>query len=195
MVDRTRHSMPRSPHLSWVALLVALGGCASTTTVQLDPSPQAAVCGSATEALVLWVTQWRADQKDVLAREAAAGEGIGQFFERSGCFRSAAIQRLPQNARQSTQAAVAEAAARYEKVVLIAVRELGPTVRIGASLALVEGGTEVVLDVAEYSRARPAPRTFTVRWRSGGPGVLRGVATLPQDLQAALGAALQPPAR
>lgn len=90
---------------------------------------------------------------------------------------------------------MAEARTRNEKVVLIVVRELGPTVKIGASIALVEGGTEVVLDLSEYEPNKPEPRTFTVRWRSGGPGTLKGVATLPQDMQAALEAGLQPPAR
>ena len=78
---------------------------------------------------------------------------------------------------------------------MIAVRELGPIVKIGASLALVEGGTEVVLYVSEYEATKPAPRTFTVQWRNGGPGVLKGVATLPKDMQAALAAGLQPPTR
>ena len=75
---------------------------------------------------------------------------------------------------------------------MITVRELGPTVKIGASLALIEGATEVVLDVSEFLPGRIPPRTFTVQWRSGGPGVLKGVASLPQDMQAALAAGLQP---
>lgn len=87
------------------------------------------------------------------------------------------------------------AANRSGKVVLVSVRELGPTVKIGASMALVEGGTEVVLDISEFISGRGAPRTFSVRWNSGGPGVLKGVARLPQDMQAALNAALQPTAR
>ena len=181
--------------LIFAVLLLALGGCASTTTVQLNPSPQEPVCGSSTKALILWGTQWRADQKDVPAREAAAAEGLTQFFERSECFKSASLQRLPQDSWESSQAKAAEAMSRYEKVVLIAVRELGPTVKIGASLALVEGGTEVVLEVSEFTSGKSAPRTFTAQWRSGGPGVVKGVATLPQDIQAALAAALQPPAR
>jgi hypothetical protein len=187
--------MPRSLFLIFPVMLLALGGCASTTTVQLKPSPQEPVCESSTNVLILWGTKWRADQKDVLAREAAAADGFAQFFEKSGCFRSVSLQRLPQNSWESTQAVAAEATTRYEKVVLIAVRELGPTVKIGASLALLEGGTEVVLEVSEFTPAKSAPRTFTAQWRSGGPGVLKGVATLPQDMQAALKAALQPPAR
>lgn len=185
------HRLP----VSLFAALLAVAGCASTTTSQLVPAPQSPVCQSAAKALILWTPQWRPDQKDVAAREAAAADGLGQFFEKSGCFASASLRRLPSDARQAVQAAVAEAATRNEKVVLVTVRELGPTVKLGASLALVEGGTEVVLDLSEYEPARPVPRTFTVQWRSGGPGVVRGVATLPQDLQSALAAGLQPSAR
>ncbi|MEY3125752.1 MAG: hypothetical protein RLZZ573_2272, partial [Pseudomonadota bacterium] len=86
-------------------------------------------------------------------------------------------------------------ARRHDKVVLITVRELGPIIKIGASLAMVEGGTEVVLGVSEFMHSKTDPRTFTVQWRSGGPGVLKGVATLVQDMQAALAAGLQPAVR
>lgn len=187
--------MPRFRLLSLTAALLAVGGCASTTTVQLSPSPQEPVCAASATALILWKPQWRVNQKDVLAREAAAVDGLSQFFERSGCFKSALLERLPQTSEQVAQATAADATRQYEKVVLVAVRELGPTVKIGASLALVEGGTEVVLGVSEFMPGKPVPRTFTVQWRSGGPGVLKGVASLPQDMQAALVAGLQPPVR
>jgi hypothetical protein len=187
--------MPRHlvPALAFV--LLAIGGCASTTTSQLTPAPQSPVCQGSARALILWTTQWRPDQKDVVAREAAAAEGIGQFLEKSGCFESAALRRLPANATEALQLAVADARTRNEKLVVVAVRELGPTVKIGASLALVEGGTEVVLDIAAYEPSVPGPRTFTVQWRSRAPGSLKGIDTLPQDMQAALVAGLQPPAR
>ncbi|MEK6786594.1 MAG: hypothetical protein AABY61_14045 [Nitrospirota bacterium] len=71
--------------------------------------------------------------------------------------------------------------------------ELGPVIKLLSSLALVEGGTEVVLQVAEYiPPAEALNRTFTVHWRNGGPGVVKGVATLPKDMQAALVMGLQP---
>ena len=187
--------MPRSQLLPLSAVLLAVGGCASTTTAQLSPSPQEPVCAASATALILWKPQWRADQKDVLAREAAAADGLSQFFEKSGCFKSASLERLPQASEETAQATAADATKRNEKVVLIAVRELGPTVKIGASLALVEGSTEVVLGVSEFIPGKTGPRTFTVQWRSGGPGVLKGVASLPQDIQAALAAGLQPPVR
>ena len=187
--------MPRSCPLLLAAALLAVGGCASTTTAQLSPSPQEPVCVASATALILWKPQWRADQKDVLAREAAAADGLSQFFKRSGCFKSASVERLPQTSEEAAQATAAEATKQYDKVVVVAVRELGPTVNIGASLALVEGGTEVVLGVSEFISGTASPRTFTVQWRSGGPGVLKGVASLPQDMQAALIVGLQPPVR
>lgn len=188
-------TMRCSRFLSLLAVLFAVGGCASTTTVQLDPSPQEPVCAVSATALILWMPEWRADQKDVLAREAAAADGLSKFFERSGCFESVSIERLPLTSEEAAQVAAADATKRNDKVVLIAVRELGPIVKIGASAALVEGGTEVVLGVSEFMSGMTGPRTFTVQWRSGGPGVVKGVASLPQDMQAALAAGLQPPVR
>lgn len=187
--------MPRHLLLALASALLAIGGCASTITSQLTPSPQGPVCQSSSRALILWTPQWRADQKDVVAREAAAADGLSQFFEKSGCFESVSLRRLPGNSKEVIQHAVTEVTTGNEKVVLVTVRELGPTVRIGASLALVDGGTEVVLDISEYEPAKPGPRTFTVQWRSGGPGILKGVATLPHDMQAALAAGLQPAVR
>lgn len=188
-------SVPRHLLLALAPALLAIGGCASTTTSQLTPSPQKPICQSSIRALILWTPQWRQDQKDVVAREAAAAEGLSQFFEKSGCFKSTSLRRLPENAKALIQHAVTEAKTRNEKVVVVAVRELGPTVKIGSSLALVEGGTEVVLDLSEYEPTTPGPRTFTVQWQSGGPGILKGVATLPQDMQAALTVGFQPPTR
>lgn len=178
-----------------VALVLAVGGCASTTTISLSPSPQTPVCDASRTALVLWRTQWRADQKDVPEREQAAAAGIARFFDTSGCFQSASVQRLPPLSVEQAKQTAAAAAGQSGRVVLLSVRELGPIVKLGSSIALVEGGTEAVVDVSEFVSGTEAPRTFAVQWRSGGPGVLKGVASLPQDMQAALAAALQPASR
>ena len=122
-------------------------------------------------------------------------DGLGRFFADSGCFASASLRRLPGNAKEVAQETLTEARAGNQKVVLIAVRELGPLLRLGSSAALFEGATEVVLDISEYEPSAPLPRTFTVQWRNGGAGVLKGVATLPSDMQEALAAGLQPAAR
>lgn len=185
----------RTRFLPFFVALLAVSACASTTTAQLSPSPQSPVCSASATALVLWKPAWRADQKDVPSREAAAADGLGRFFETSECFKSASIERLSSTSEAAVGAAVTEGLKRNDKVVVITVRELGPIVIVGGSVALVEGGTEVVLDVAEFTTDLVGPRTFVVRWRDGGPGVIKGVASLPQDMQAALVAGLLPSAR
>lgn len=176
-------------------LVLAFAGCASTTTSAVSPAPQAPVCDASRTGIVFWRTQWRTDQKDVPERETAAANGIGQFFESSRCFKSVSVQRLLQLSEEQAKNMAGAAANQTGKVVLVSVRELGPTVKIGSSIALVEGGTEAVLDVSEFISGEKTPRTFSIRWNSGGPGVLKGVASLPQDIQAALTAALQPAVR
>lgn len=187
-------SVLKRPLLAAVPLL-ALCGCAATTSTHFTPSPQQPVCDVSSNAVVVWSAQWRADQKDVQARELAASEGIARFFQVSGCFASVSLRRVPQLSAPYVQSAASEAAQRYDRLVGLAVRELGPVVRLGSSAALVEGGTEVVLDIEEYKPPNEKRRSFSVHWRNGGPGIVKGVATLPQDMEAALTAALQPGSR
>ncbi len=183
----------RLPHLSLVLSLVAtLAGCASTT-VTVQPSPQAPVCSGTSSALVLWSPRWRPDQKDVVAREAAAAKGLNDFFTQSGCFASAELRRVPSLASLTLSAIPEQVASSRFKVLGVEVRELGPVVKLLSSAALVEGGTEVVLRITEFSPDSGASlREFTVHWSDGGAGVVKGVASLPNDMQAALRAALQP---
>ena len=171
---------------------MALGGCASTT-VTVTPSPQAAVCDPRAAALVLWAPEWRRDQKDVSDREAAAASGLDEFFRRSGCFARTELRRAPDlaPATVSAQLAAERGAGPFDVMVAIAVRELGPVVALLASPALVDGGTEVVLQVSSWVPPEAAqPRAFTVHWQNGGPGVVKGVASLPEDVQEALAAGL-----
>ena len=182
------------------AVLAACASTTGTTTVTLTPSPQAPVCDRTATALVLWAPQWRPDQKDVAQREAAAAAGLARFIDTSGCFARAQVRRLADTSAASVDAQAGTAAAEaFSQVVVIRVRELGPVVRLLSSVALVEGGTEVVLHVSTRSLrpagvAGPAAREFTVHWQQGGPGVVKGVASLPADMQAALAAGLQPEA-
>ena len=169
-----------------------LAGCASTTTT-VSPSPQAPVCDRHAAALVLWSPQWRPDQKDVAAREEATAAGLRSFLAGSGCFAQAELRRVGSLAPAAVSAAQAAAGAPFQVVVTVAVRELGPVVKLLSSTALVEGGTEVVLDVtARPAQSASPPRAFTVHWRHGGAGVVKGVASLPDDMGAALRVGLQP---
>jgi hypothetical protein len=150
------------------------------------------VCNSTATALVLWAPRWRPDQKDVADREKAAATGLQNFLQSSGCFAASELQRETDAAHVVQAPAITSGSGRFTKVVSVVVRELGPILKLGSSTALIEGGTEVVLEVAEYSPAAPAaPRTLTVHWRNAGPGVIKGVGTLASDMQAALVAGLQ----
>ncbi|MFT3957097.1 MAG: hypothetical protein QM722_22780 [Piscinibacter sp.] len=142
---------------------------------------------------MLWAPQWRADQKDVAAREEAAASGLGGFLTGSGCFAAAELRRASSLGPAAVAAETAASGARFDTVVAIGVRELGPVVKLLSSAALVEGGTEAVLQVSTWAPPSASPaREFTVHWRHGGPGVVKGVASLPEDMRAALRAGLQP---
>jgi hypothetical protein len=168
-----------------------LCGCASTT-VTLSPAAQAPVCDSRATALVLWAPQWRADQKDVAQREQAAATGLQRFLAESGCFAHAELQRMPDLAPATVRARIDSADSGFTQLLSIGVRELGPVVKLLSSAAGVEGGTEVVLQVASYRLPGLVNRReFTIHWAHGGPGVVKGVASLPSDMQAALQAGLQ----
>jgi hypothetical protein len=169
-----------------------LAGCASTA-ITLKPSPQAPVCERMATALVLWAPAWRPDQKDAVDREAAAATGLKSFFGGTSCFARSELRRIPSLSPAAVSEQVASEAGRFTHVVVIGVRELGPVVKLLSSAALVEGSTEVVLQVMTYSASTAIQaREFTVHWRNGGPGVVKGVASLPEDMQAALSAGLQP---
>lgn len=169
-----------------------LAGCASTA-VTFNPSPQTPVCDRSAAALVLWAPEWRPNQKDILERELAAAAGLKSFLDSSGCFARSELRRIPDFSPTTISAQASSEAGQFTQVVIIRVLELGPVVKVLSSAALVEGGTEVLLQVTTYSVPGVAqPREFTLHWRNGGPGVVKGVASLPGDVQAALLAGLQP---
>lgn len=176
-----------------------ISGCASTRFSSEAPTPQEPLCQSAQvplAGLVLWEPRWRPDQKDLPDREKAAEQGLQAFFKPGSCFQTVKIQRL--QAADSAQAvAVIQAWASQEtlplRVLKIDVHELGPLIKLFASPALIDGGTEVVLTIHELQPKTAQDRQrFRVHWQNGGPWVLKGVASLAQDMEATLKAALMP---
>lgn len=165
--------------LACLGLCLALAGCAST---KVDTTGQAVrpLCRAEAAALVVWEPKWRPDQKDVADREAAAQRGIERFFAGSRCFARTEIRRDDGSVIELTG----------DRLVAIRVRELGPVVRLG-SPALVEGGTEVVLELKVLdSHSGQTLADLRTHWQSGGPGVIKGVGSLEEDLRAALAAVL-----
>lgn len=180
------------PSLAVLVVAAMLVSCA-TTRVDISPSPQAPVCDGTASALVFWAAQWRPNQKDVLKREAAAETGLVEFLQTPGCFKNSELRRVAVLTPTGVASEVASTNRLFNKVVVITLLELGPVIELLSSLALIDGGTDVVLQVDEYIPPVEIPtRTFTVRWRNGGPGVIKGVASLPPELRAALITALQP---
>ena len=155
-----------------------------------------------------WVPVWRADQKDRPQREAAAEAGIQAFFAERTCFAEvlihssrdlhAALKQAEQVPQHGSGHAPAPGAAHTpdgsavpQVALVMAVRELGPTLQVGSGPLWVDGATEVKLDV-HLPGLQAAQRSFSIHWRNGGAGNIKGVATLPQDMRDALAAGLKP---
>jgi hypothetical protein len=165
--------------LACLALCLALAGCASTR-VETTGEAIRPLCRADAAALVVWEPKWRPDQKDVAEREAAAQRGIERFFAESRCFAKAEVRRNDDRVLELTT----------ERLVAIRVRELGPVLRLG-SPTVVDGGTEVVLELKVLdARTLNVLADLRTHWQNGGPGVVKGVATLEDDMRAALAAVL-----
>ncbi len=179
--------------------LIFLAGCA-TTKVEITGSPlKQSLCQIGSPAIstaVYWGTQWRPDQKEPLLREAAALRGIQDFLSRSSCITVAGIYSLPANQALNSDEELMRLATttspKPERVLFIVVRELGPRLIIGLP-GIVEGGTEVLLDVRVMNLLTSEPlANVQTSWRNGGTFVIKGIKTLDQDMSAALSATLFP---
>ncbi len=175
------------------AALAVLAGCASTT-VETSGSrltePLCRIDAPALATVVYWGPQWRPDQKEPALREAAALRGIQTFLRGTSCLAVSGLHRIPAGDAVPSDEDLLRLAAstsdKPERVVLIVVRELGPRLVIDLP-AIVEGGTEVLIDVRvldpRRSTSLASSRTL---WRNGGTFVIKGVKTLDKDMSAAL---------
>lgn len=178
-------------------------GCASTKVETAGSALREPLCQAGAgklSALVYWGPRWRPDQKEPALREAAALRGIEGFFSGASCIGAVDIRRLPGEglaevpSDEQLLALAAKTAPPPDRVLAIVVRELGPVLRIGLPV-LVEGGTEVVLEVRLLDvRAAASMANVRTHWQNGGTFVLKGVKSLEQDMSAALGAVLMPAA-
>lgn len=189
--------------LSSICLCLTVVGCASTKTKvdYIGDIPPTSICQTSSEslsALILWQTNWRFDQKDVPQRELALQQGLQHFFIQSGCFSTYELKRLrssknyqiPNFTELLTQASSFKP--RFNRIIVVTVSELGPVVRILSSTSLVEGATEVVFDIVATNVDAGTPiANFRLRWENGGSMILKGVESLPQDVSAAMHAAMQ----
>lgn len=193
--------MNRLPLFATTLLCATLLGCAATRVDTTGTPLQAPLCqpgGPPVSALVYWMPQWRPDQKEPERREAAALQGIQDYFAATPCVSRADIRRIAAGAAVPTDEQLLRLAAAAspapDRVLLIVVHELGPRLVIGIP-ALVEGSTEAVLELRVLDVRRAASLADArVHWENGGTFVIKGVKTLPQDMRAALQSVLTPKA-
>jgi len=118
---------------------------------------------------------------------------LKKFLQSSGCFTRFELHRRSSMTPTVVATEMASANKQFNKVIAVTLRELGPVITFLSSPALIDGGTEVVFQVAEYiPPSEIQTRSFAVHWQNGGPGLIKGVGSLPQDMQAALVVGLQP---
>jgi len=191
--------LKRAPLLATTCLLAS---CA-TTTIQSTGSPlQHPLCdaeGPDTSITVLWSPKWRPDQKEPPLRETAALRGIEQYFKAQACIKTLVIRRvaLPAQHERLTDAQILamahEAGDAPNRVILLVVRELGPRLLLGLP-SLIEGGTEVVLEVRVTAQdSTTSLANFRTHWQKGGPFYIKGVKTLGADMETTLGVAFSNP--
>lgn len=190
-------SLARPIAYASLLLSVLLTGCATTTIETSGEMPKQPLCKRGDPALPLalyWLPQWRPDQKEPAVREALAQRGIERFVSEHPCLSITELKRLPTALgvaadRELVQMGQATSP-KSERVVLVVVRELGPRLLIGVP-GLVEGGTEVVIEVRVLNPATSWPLASSrLQWRNGGTFVIKGISSLDVDMSAALSAAL-----
>ena len=198
------HYMNRLATLGLLCGSLTLAGCAATKVeftgdVSASPSTVCKDPGDTRSALVLWRTNWRPDQKDVAQREEAIVLGLKDFLSKSACFSSHQLKRLPstEDKHQHSEAELlvyaTNAYPRADRVIVVTVKELGPIVRLFSSAAVIEGGTEVKMDVSIFNANTATPMAnFQTHWQNGGALVVKGVSSLPQDMSDAMKAAIAP---
>jgi hypothetical protein len=178
-----------------------LAGCATTTVETSGTALQHPLCTSDDSHLsvaLYWKPQWRPDQKEPLVREELAQRGIEQFIAEHPCLSTTELRRLPIEGGDPSDDELLQMASKTvtkpERVVFVVLRELGPRLLIGVPV-LLEGGTEVVIEVRVLDAARSQLlANVRTQWRNGGKFVVKGIKSLDRDMSTALSVTLMPEA-
>jgi len=184
------------------ALLLAaalLAGCASTTIENTGSPLKAPLCkpGETPRTVyVVWGPEWRPDQKEPAEREALAQKGIEEFLAGVPCLTAVGLKRFPARSAIPTNEELLHLARSAKPpadvALLVVVHELGPVLLIGIPV-IVEGGTDVVIDVRVLESATSAVLAESrTHWKNGGTFVIKGTGSLARDMASALRAALLP---
>lgn len=176
--------------------ILAFSGCSTIMvnihTVGLKPP----LCRSDIanqKILVLWGEAWRSDQKEKERREQVASVVIPRFFNETSCYASATVQKFiaGRDAITMSDSEILKSdmviSGQFQKVVVVRLEEVGPTLIFYLSPILWEDPTNVslrirVLDVATSS----LDSDVTMDWKKGGAFNIRGAKFYDESLTAAL---------
>lgn len=183
----------RLPEIFLLAAALGLLGCAST---QFDvagkkmPDPICKSGGPNISAVVYWATKWRENQKEPIVREEMAKNGISSAIGGVSCLNVLEIKQVSWEQASAPSpnviSVVESSVGRTDRIVVIGVRELGPTLEIGIPV-FVKGGTEVLIDVRVIDvGSNQLLAEEQSHWRNGGPFVIKGIKTLEADIGSAL---------
>jgi hypothetical protein len=172
-----------------------LSGCATTSVETTGSVMQQPLCEPGSDkisAMVVWGARWRSDQKEPPLREAAALRGIERFFSSQPCLKDFVTHKILLSSADNLPTdlellKIAKSEKQTtDRIAFIVVRELGPIILIG-SPSVVEGGTEVVLEVRVLNvhNSKTMANVHT-HWKRSGPFYIKGVSELNQDMKAAL---------
>ncbi len=181
----------------WLSFgILAFSGCSEIRVNMHTVGMKPPLCRSGIanqKILVLWGAAWRSDQKEKERREEIASVVIPRFFKGTSCYASADVQKFigGRNAITMSDSEILKSdmviSGQFQKVIVVRLEELGPTLKFYLSPILWEGSTKVslrirVLDVATSSLGSDV----ATDWEKGGAFVIRGVKYLEESLAAAL---------
>jgi len=147
------------------------------------------------KVLVLWGTAWRSNQKAPARREKIASEAIERFFNSKFAGGPAAVMKTVdgQDVLSMSDSQILKSATvvsgKFQKIVVLRLEELGPTLAFYLSPILWAGSSHVMFRIRVLDAATSSlDSDVAVSWSKGGPFVLRGVKYLEGSLTAALAA-------
>lgn len=180
-----------------IIVAVPLSGCAVTQSAIHSAGKIPPFCeieAKQENAIVLWGTAWRMNQKEMQLREQKASQAISQFFGTRSCYAKTTVLR---NISGHDPVSLSDIEAiefvsalpdHYHKIILLRIEELGPLLIFYLSPILWEGGSEAVFRVRILDvNSRSLESDVTMHRRDTGAFVLRGTKHLEDDLEAALG--------
>ena len=175
-------------------LLSLLAGCSTITIKHHAIGYQPPLCSHVhgdEKIAVYWGTAWRADQKEVAAREKYVEEGIRKFFDSNTCFETVLLSKsvAGKDALLATDPELIAAGytAGADKVFKFRIEELGPNLYLYLSPILWKTENEVMLQLRVLNvKTKNIESDLSSQWKRGGAFTLHGAGSIPTDFSGIL---------